>query len=212
MRKHGLLLIAAVSVGLVFTGCSGKKLKEQEARIAELEGEVEMLSEELDTEKARTAQLNSELEEALASHRAAEQVWIEEREGLTRITLDGEVTFASGSARLNETGDDILDRVWGVLTDYPEREILIEGHTDNVPIAEQWQHRFRSNWELSSARAHAVLHYAVKHYNADPRRIAAVGYGEFRPIATNDTPEGRAMNRRVVITVGPRHSMGGAMP
>jgi chemotaxis protein MotB len=91
-----------------------------------------------------------------------------------------------------------------VVSNYPDREVLIEGHTDDVPIAEKWQYRFKSNWELSSARAHAVLHYVIKTYGLDPGRVAAVGYGEYRPLVTNDTPEGRATNRRVVITVGPR--------
>lgn len=213
MNRHWVLMVVALALGLVATGCSNKKLlNEQEMRITTLESEVDSLSTVLDTEMARAAQINDELERSLADHRAQERVWIEEVEGLTRITLDGEVSFPSGSARVNEIGSDILDRIWNVLSNYPDREILIEGHTDNVPIAERWQHNYKSNWELSSARAHAVLHYAVRKYAADPTRIAAVGYGEFRPIASNDSQGGRSTNRRVVITVGSRSNMMKAMP
>ncbi len=213
MRNSLMLPIVAVALGLVLTGCSNKKLlNEQEARIVVLEEEVDSLSASLDMEKARAAQINDELERALADHRAQERVWFEEKEGLTRITLDGEVAFTSGSARVSETGRDILDRIWDVLSRYPDRDVLVEGHTDNVPVAERWQHHYRSNWELSSARAHAVLHRAVSKYNAEPTRMAAVGYGEFRPIASNNTPDGRAMNRRVVITIGSRAKMPKAMP
>jgi len=213
MRNRLMFPIVALALGLVVTGCSNKKLlNEQETRIAALEGEVDSLSAALDTETARAARINDELERALSDHRAQEQVWLEEREGLTRITLDGEVAFASGSANVSGTGRDILDRIWNVLSRYPDRDVLIEGHTDNVPIAERWQHNYKSNWELSSARAHAVLHRAVNKYNAEPTRMAAVGYGEYRPIASNDTPNGRAMNRRVVITIGPRAKMPKAMP
>ena len=112
----------------------------------------------------------------------------------------------SGSTRITTEGKDILDRVWNVVGHYPEREVRIEGHTDDVAIAERWQQRFRSNWELSSARAHAVLHYLMSKYAIDPQKICAVGYGEHQPIASNATDDGRAMNRRVVITIAPPHT------
>lgn len=206
--RSSLVLVVAVAVGIAVTGCSNKKLlKDQEQQIVDLQTEVDELTGELEAERERTAQLNSELSRSLSDYRTKQQVWMEEKERLTHITLDGEVTFSSGSARISDTGKDILDRIWRVLVDYPERDVLIEGHTDNVPIAERWQHRFHSNWELSSARAHAVLHFVVKRFAADPRRIAAVGYGEHRPVADNDTEAGRAANRRVVITVGPRSAV-----
>jgi chemotaxis protein MotB len=116
------------------------------------------------------------------------------------------VTFRTASDELTREGKDIIDQIWGVIERYPDREILIEGHTDSRPIAPSWRDHFRTNWELSSARAHSVLHYVRGKYNVDPARIGAVGYGEHRPIASNDTADGRKINRRVVITVGPRTS------
>jgi chemotaxis protein MotB len=205
--KASYVILLLVALAVLSTGGANKKLiAEQEQQIDDLQGEIMALEGDLAAERQRTAQLNSELEQALSDMRSKEQVWMEERDGLTHITLDGEVTFASGSARLTSDGKEILDRIWGVIDGYPERTILIEGHTDNVPIAPKWQHRFKSNWELSSARAHAVLHYVRGKYGTTPSRIGAVGYGEHRPIDTNDTAEGRATNRRTVITIGTKAS------
>jgi chemotaxis protein MotB len=82
-------------------------------------------------------------------------------------------------------------------------ELRVEGHTDNIPIHTA---RFKNNWELSSARAAAVLSMLVDNYGFDPRTISLAGYGEFRPAASNDTEEGRRSNRRIdLVVVGPKH-------
>lgn len=202
MRKLAWLVCALALVALA-AGCSnGKLIAQKDQQIAEMQNQIAALEGEVQEERERSAALNADLESALKDLRQKEQVWLEEREGLTHITLDGEVTFTSGSSKLTSSGRDILDRIWNVLGNYPEKEVLIEGHTDNVPIAPQFQHIFKSNWELSSARAHRVLHYVRDKYDIDPRRIGAVGYGEYRPIADNATETGRALNRRVVITIG----------
>jgi len=212
MRRKPYIALALV-LCVAATGCSNKKMiAQKDQQIAALQNEVGELEGQLASERARTEELNSELARALSDLRAKEKVWMEQREGMTQITIDGEVTFGSGSTRITSEGKDILTRVWDVVGNYPEREVRIEGHTDNVPIAEKWQNRFRSNWELSSARAHAVLHYLMSKYSIDPQRIAAVGYGEFQPIASNDTEQGRAMNRRVVITIAPPRSTRQALP
>ncbi len=205
MKSKVLIALSLVVVFAVMTtGCSNKELIQQkDAQIAELQTELDELSGDLESERARTGQLQSDLDNALSDMRSKEQVWMEEKNGLTQVTIDGEVTFSSGGTQLTAEGKDILNRVFEVVEQYPDRSIMIEGHTDNVPIAEQFQTRYRSNWELSSARAHAVLHYIQKKYNVDSDRIGAAGYGEYRPIATNDTKDGQSMNRRVVITIGP---------
>jgi chemotaxis protein MotB len=203
--KKGLTIVLTLLIVpvLLFTGCSNKKLIEQkDAQIAALQDELDSLEGQLSDEKSRTARLQSDLDNSLADMRTKEQVWMQEKEGMTQITLDGEVTFASGSTRLTPEGKDILTRIWDVLQNYASRDILIEGHTDNVQISPQFQHRYRSNWELSSARANSVLHYVLDKYGTDAGRVCAVGYGEHRPIASNDSEEGKKMNRRVVITVG----------
>ncbi|MGD8413132.1 MAG: OmpA family protein [Candidatus Latescibacterota bacterium] len=204
--RTGLIITLTVLIvpGLLLTGCSNKKLIEQkDAQISALQDELDGLETQLADEKSKNAKLKSDLDNALSDLRTKEQVWMQEKEGLMEITLDGEVTFASGSTRLTSAGKDILNRIWDVLQNYPGRDIMIEGHTDNVPISPQFQDNYRSNWELSSARANSVLHYVLDKYGVDASRISAVGYGEYRPIASNETDDGRRMNRRVVITVGP---------
>jgi chemotaxis protein MotB len=193
-----------MALAMLSTGCSKKLVKQQEAQIADLEAEVAGLQGDLASERERTAALNADLKRSLSDMSAKESVWLREKDGLTQITLDGEMTFATGSARLTSDGSAVLDRIWKVIGEYPDRTILIEGHTDNVPIAPKWQSRFKSNGGLSSARAHAVLHYVRGKFNTDPTRIGAVGYGAHRPMASNDSAEGRASNRRVVITIGTR--------
>jgi len=117
------------------------------------------------------------------------------------ITVVGDVLFDSGKAKVRQEAMPILDKVNNVLkNNVPKLDIGIEGHTDNEPIkASGW----RSNWELSTARALSVLHYLVDEKGILPARISAIGYGEYRPVASNDTREGRRLNRRVEIVILP---------
>jgi len=122
------------------------------------------------------------------------------KEGL-RITLQEQGNlpfFESGKADLTEKMIENIDKIYPILkklsNDY---EIIVEGHTDNVPI---YTRQFQSNWELSTARATSVVRYLISK-GIDPKKISAIGYGEYRPIAPNDTPQNRQKNRRVVFFV-----------
>lgn len=196
-----LSLLAALS-----WGCSSNKdlIASQEQQIAELQGQVTNLETELAAEKKRSNELNSELESALAEYQQKEQVLLEKIDNKSVITVSDAMMFQSGSVQLTQKATEILDKVSDVLGRYPDREIRVGGHTDNVGIGLEFQERFKSNWELSSARATSVLHYLRSKHNLDPTHIAAVGYGEYRPVTDNGTPEGRSANRRVVIEVGPK--------
>jgi chemotaxis protein MotB len=118
------------------------------------------------------------------------------REGIV-ISLAGNMLFDSGKSDLKSQGLVLLDTVAERLKTMTN-EIRIEGHTDNVPIATPL---YPSNWELSSSRAITVGRYLSEHDDISPTRLAAAGYGEFRPIASNDTREGRARNRRVDLVI-----------
>ena len=96
-----------------------------------------------------------------------------------------------------------MQKIAALLAEHPELKIHVIGHTDNVPIRPGAHSRFASNWELSTARALAAVHYLTEQAGVDPRRVGAVGYGEYRPIADNATAEGRAKNRRIAITILP---------
>lgn len=112
------------------------------------------------------------------------------------VEIKTSILFPSGSARLNDAAIPILESVADVLKGFPN-PVQVEGFTDNVPIHTV---AFPSNWELSAARAASVVHLFMK-YGVRPDRMLAIGYGEHRPLAENDTPDGRSKNRRVVIVI-----------
>jgi chemotaxis protein MotB len=105
--------------------------------------------------------------------------------------------FDSGSADLLTQSLPLLNEIVSKLKNV-NNEVNIEGHTDNIPIANE---RFSSNWELSTARATNVVKYLVEQMGVSPARISASGYAEYRPVFSNDTSAGRAVNRRVVLIV-----------
>lgn len=112
------------------------------------------------------------------------------------ITLPDLLLFSPGSAELKPESIDVLIRISEKLKELPGK-VAIEGHTDNVPIRSSV---YKSNWELSSARASSVLHFLLQR-GLSPDRFLIAGYGEYKPVAPNDTDEGRAKNRRVEIII-----------
>jgi chemotaxis protein MotB len=113
------------------------------------------------------------------------------------VSLPQEAAFATGSTEPSAEARDLISRVAAAVA--PTRHaIRIEGHTDNVPIRTA---RYASNWELSTARASAVVAFLVESQAFDPRRLSAAGYGEFHPRVPNDTSGNRARNRRIDIVI-----------
>jgi chemotaxis protein MotB len=142
------------------------------------------------------------LEERLKQEIADKKVRLEMAEKGLVITFVADVLFDSGKAKLRSESYSSLDKVAKVLAEnVPQLNIGIEGHTDNEPIKYSgWD----SNWELSTQRALSVLHYLVDEKGINPERVAALGYGEHQPVASNDTKEGRQLNRRVEIVIMPQ--------
>lgn len=118
-------------------------------------------------------------------------------ENMLTIRISESVLFTPGKDQLIDEAHPVLDEVIAILKELPN-SVRIEGHTDNIPINTE---RFPSNWDLSSARSIAILKYFINEHGFEPSRLSALGYGEFRPIETNDTPSGRLKNRRVDIMV-----------
>lgn len=123
------------------------------------------------------------------------EVRLEERGVLVRFTEY--VLFDSGKADLKKRSQEILDEIAPILKE-SHRNIRVEGHTDNRPIH---THEFPSNWELSTIRAVNVVRYLIDKHNFSPYILSAAGYGEYRPIAPNDSDKNRALNRRVDIII-----------
>lgn len=111
------------------------------------------------------------------------------------IELQDNILFDSGEAKLKEDSIPLLKKIAGLLKQF-SNEVIVEGHTDNLPINKGY---YQSNWELSTDRANKVVRYFIEKEGLDGKRFQAVGLGEFRPIESNDTPQGRQKNRRVNI-------------
>lgn len=142
-------------------------------------------------------EIQAELEKALAPEIQNNTVEIKaRREGLV-VSLREIGFFESGSAVMRASSRGAIDRLAAVLGARTE-SLRIEGHTDNVPIHNS---RYASNWELSTARASELIKLFVERYHFDPARLAAAGYGEYHPVASNDTTDGRAKNRRVDVVI-----------
>jgi chemotaxis protein MotB len=131
------------------------------------------------------------------------QVTITELKGKLTLDVVDRILFASGEAEVKPEGLAVLQRVIEIVKEVPDKVIRIEGHTDNVKIGGTLARKYPTNWELSAARALNVTRYLEKQ-GIDPALLAAVAYGEHKPIADNGTPEGRAKNRRIAIILQPK--------
>ena len=118
------------------------------------------------------------------------------------VNLPSQALFNSGRARLSSAGRGLMERVADALGGI-NNPILVEGHTDGIPVTGDLQNIYPSNWELSVARAANTVNYLENQGGIDPQRLSATGFGEQRPVAPNNTRAGRALNRRVEIVVKP---------
>ncbi len=158
---------------------------------------------DLEQDKAMAAQMAKGLENEMRSDLESKDVTISKLQGKLTVNILDRVMYDSGEAVLKPDGQAVLLKVAAILAGHPELKIHVIGHTDNVPIRPSAHSRFASNWELSTARALAAVHFLTEQAGVDPHRVGAVGYGEYRPIADNATAEGRAKNRRIAITILP---------
>lgn len=120
--------------------------------------------------------------------------------GVVYISLADNMLFKSGSYDISPKAMDILDKIAKIIKDYKNYSVLVEGNTDNVPINRT---NIRNNWDLSALRASSVVQVLQNKFGVDPQRLTAGGRGEYNPIATNATPEGRQFNRRTQIIITP---------
>lgn len=159
--------------------------------------ELEAQQEEVDRLRGTYDGLVADLE----SEVAAGQIEIEQlREGI-RLNVSDEILFATGSARLGPDGEAVIAKVAGQLAGLEQR-IEVQGHSDDRPIRGALRMRYPSNWELAGARAASVVRLLQREGVAG-ERLSAVSFAAYKPVASNDTPEGRALNRRIEIRLLP---------
>jgi chemotaxis protein MotB len=179
-------------------------------RVAALSRENQDIAEKLrETEQTKEAEINKlkgtydQLVGNLKDQINAGQIQITQLAGRVSVNMVDKILFNSGEARVKLEGEKVLQQVGAALKNIRDKAIRVEGHTDNVPIAGSLRERFPSNWELSTARATAVVRYLQDNAGIVPDHLIAAGYGEYRSIAPNTTPEGRAQNRRIEIVLVP---------
>ncbi len=199
MRRTAQVISLVTIVSFLSFGLVGCTFIFQKGRRSDIEKITQLKSELSEMERAK-----AELEDKLKREIGNKEVKIEMLERGLVITFVSEVLFDSGKAKLREDALEKINKVSSVLnTTVRDLNVGVEGHTDNVPIKYSG---WKSNWELSSARAMSVLHHLVDSQGVAPQRLSATGYGEYHPVATNDTAEGRQKNRRVEIVILPKVS------
>ncbi len=177
-----------------------QRLKAEEAEMARLEQERAAKEEEI----KRLTRTQEELSKSLQDEIVKGNITIQQVRDRLTINMVDRVLFDSGQAQVKPAGVKVLKQVADVLKKVTDKQIRIEGHTDNVPISTKLQDRFKTNWELSTARATTVVRYLIDQGGVDRQYLSAVGHAETRPIASNDTEEGRTSNRRIEIVLYPR--------
>ena len=147
-----------------------------------------------------TARLNATLRNALLGFNS-DELSVEVKNGKVYISMSDKLMFKSGSAELETKGTEALKLLADVLVKNPDIDVLVEGHTDNVPIKTAI---YKDNWDLSVARAASVVRTLTNNYKVAPKQVTPAGRGEFFPKGDNTTPEGRAKNRRTEIILSPK--------
>lgn len=160
-------------------------LQEKERSIAELKK----------TYNSLVGEMNEEIKKG--------EITITQLKDKLSVNMVEKILFDSGSAEIKKDGKKVIDRVAEILAKVTNKQIRVEGYTDNVPISPRLAVKFPTNWELSTARATTVARH-LQDKGIDPKLLSAAGYSEYRPVAPNDSDEGRAKNRRIEISLIPK--------
>jgi chemotaxis protein MotB len=174
-------------------------LKEENTKLNEILAQLKQKSQEEEAESNTYKDLLKEMKAEIAQG----EITITELKGKLTMDVVDKILFASGEAKVKKEGLDVLKRVVDILKNIKDKNIRVEGHTDNVKIAGNLTRVYPTNWELSAARALNVAKY-LQEQGIDPKIISAAAFGEYQPLGDNDTPEGRAKNRRIAIILLPK--------
>jgi len=191
------------------------ELEEKEQALVKEQTRLDKLQRDLD---ARSRKVN-ELEELIAAKDAkmnalknaiskaltnfeGKGLTVEQRDGKVYVSMENKLLFSSGSWAVNAEGRQAVKQLGQVFADNPDIAVLIEGHTDNVPYGGSGA--LNDNWDLSTKRATSIVQILKENNSIDPQNLTAAGRGEYAPVATNETAEGRAKNRRIEVILTPK--------
>lgn len=180
-----------------------QKVKEERAQLIAERDLLALEKENREKELRAVQDTYGELLDKMRTEISRGEVTISELQGKLTVNMVEKILFDSGSAEIKSGGKEVLSKVGTILNDVKDKEIRVEGYSDNLPISPRLQSIYPSNWELSSARAISVVQFLRNTLNVPGERLSASGFAEFRPIADNSTPEGRAQNRRIQIILAP---------
>jgi len=183
-------LAIAVSAAAALAACVSEQTYQTEVKKA-------------DTSAAQAATYQA-LSKQLQTEIKSDQVQIQQLQDRLKVTLVDEILFPEGGWQLGGKGEETLAKIAPTLSGLKNQRVIVEGFTDNVPIGPALKARFPSNWELSTARATDVVRF-LSAKGVSGNVLSAEGFGDSRPVASNDTPQGRAKNRRVEIVITDRN-------
>lgn len=183
-----------------------KSINQSGTNIAKLVDEINASNKyikQLTDAKSKSDSLNVALTNKLTrslSKQELKDVNVQVLKGVVYISLNDNMLYKTGSYEISDRADETLSKIAKIITDYSDYEVLVEGNTDDVPINRE---NIRNNWDLSCLRASSVVIALQTKYGVDPKRLTAGGRGEYNPLESNDTVEGRARNRRTQIIITP---------
>lgn len=187
--------------GQLSTDAANKQsaLNKSQQELAANQRRLEQLQALMDQQKKAIQEIRKKMSDALVGFNSNE-LTVAIKNGKVYVSLQENLLFPSGSAVVNPKGKLALGKLAGVLNNNPEITVNIEGHTDSIPI----RGRYQDNWDLSTARATAIVRILTVDYKVDPVRVEASGHSQYDPVQTNSTSDGRALNRRTEIILSPK--------
>ncbi len=198
---RNLVMLGLLIAVFAMAGCSCKEYEEQ---IMQLDAQIAEMQKDLADKDAvinEREQVAEDLRNNLKDCQGENAVLVEESEEVVMITVQEDLGFNASQVIILDTMVPTLEAIAKTIRDYPEWDVFVEGFTDDKKVLEEYQEQYPSNWELGAFRSSAVVRYMTNNLDLPAERFAAVSYGPNRPVADNDTPEGRAQNRRVRFTL-----------
>jgi Flagellar motor protein len=167
--------------------------------IADQATRLKILQDKIQSQKDLMTNLKNSIANALMNYKT-DELYVYTENGIVYVSLEEKLLFKSGSNVVDPKGKEALKSLALVLNNTNGINVMIEGHTDNIPIKTSV---YKDNWDLSTSRATSIVRILTDEYGFDPYRISASGRGKFHPIETNETEEGRARNRRIEVILSP---------
>ncbi len=185
----------------VLTQSSSENIKEIISQLSEKDKYINGIRDAMTRKDSINLALAFQLKRELADGIQDQDIQINVEKTVVYISIADKMLFKTGSDVVSDRAKEILGKVATVISSKPNMEVQVEGYTDNVPIKTKCM---KDNWDLSTARATAVVRVLQNDYNVDPSRLIAAGRSEYMPLASNDTAEGRSTNRRTRIVILPK--------